>query len=904
MASWSQTFSVNNKYSITLNVTESSYSIQNNTSVVAYSLTMQTAPSSYVGFSNYRMQVGISLNGSKIYSYDNSRDFNPTAQASYSETLASGTVTITHAVDGSKTIACAANVTVASGSYSPGAADISGQSLALTTIPRASTISGTVKGTIDATTTINITRTSSSFTHKLKFTLGTQNMTLPSGSYAGDSYSWTPSSADWLAQFPTQTSRSGTLTLETYYSGSKIGENSYTFTLSIPSDWKPTVGLTLTPSSSIPFTGNPYVATFSAIQAAITGTASNGAAISKYEISGAFSKTVNTSSGSTTQTSGTISTSGTKTVTVKITDARGLTATVSKTCTFLAVADVLSTASWSGSFTIDAAKSITITRQSTSFQHKLKFTVGSASETLPSGSYAATSYSWTPAAATYAAQLPTQTSITGTLKLSTYNGSTLLGSVEYSITLAIPSSWAPTVSVTLTPTNANAYCASINKYVAGYSKIHAAITGAATQGAAIVSYTISGAFSKTLNTSAGSTSAESGIIATSGSKTVTVKITDARGKTKSVSATCTYLSYAAPAISALSYARGSYVGGSWTASDTGTDLKVTFTGACSLGSQSPANKMTWSIGSPVSQSGSNLSNGGSITQYKTGIGTTTAYSILVTVTDAVGNSASRKISVPTLEIPFVIDPTKPAIGIGGVPNATRVLNVSSTWGVGQGRGLVMPSTTDILAEADAMTTNGVKFYTLSGSDYTGNIPFWLTAANCYGIGIAAYRTDGYRFAAIIPNSASYGVAVNNTNTGAGTWVGWRSVHVNELDGILPITKGGTGAATAAAARTALDVFSTSETRKVIHSSIASGGTAVVNYGAEASGIVVFCNSAYTAGRTIILSSCSASGTVYSKNMDSSTSVSLTNGSSKLTITNGVGGYVFIDVMVLYGVASL
>lgn len=468
MASWSQTFSVNNKYSLTLECSEQSYSVANNTSVVAYKLTMATAANSFTGYSDYRTTISVSINGSSVYSYNAARDFNPSAASSYSEVLTSGTVTVSHNNDGSKTCACAASVSVASGTYSPGSASIS-QNLTLTTIPRAST------------------------------------------------------------------------------------------------------------------------------------------------------------------------------------------------------------ASWSGDFVIGTGKAITITRASSSFTHKLTFALGSHTETPTSS--AGTSYTWTPTAANWAAQFPTQTSRTGTLTLYTYNGSTLIGSNAYTFTLKIPDSWKPSVSLSLSPYSTNAFISGTGLYVAGYSAIQAAATATAATGAAIVSYTFSGAFSKTVQTSATSTTQTSGVIATSGSKSVTVTVTDARGRTGTATVTCSYTSYAFPAVSALSYARGTYSGGTWTASDSGEDLRVVFSATCSLSSQ--GNSMTYSVPA-MSATGSNTS-GESVTLYRTGIGTVTAYTVTVTVTDSVGNSSSRSVFVPTVEIPFVLDPTLPAVGVGAVPQTARTLEIAESW---------------------------------------------------------------------------------------------------------------------------------------------------------------------------------------------------------------------------------
>lgn len=478
MATWTQTFSVNNKYSLTLECTEQSYSIPNNTSVVAWKLTMATAAYSYTGYADYRTTVSVSINGTQVYSYNASRDFNPQATSSYSEVLASGTATVAHNNDGTKSCACAASVTVASGTYSPGTASIS-QTLALTTIPRASS------------------------------------------------------------------------------------------------------------------------------------------------------------------------------------------------------------ASWSGDFTIGTGKAITITAATSSFRHELTFTVGSATA---SASVAAgtTSYTWTPASGTFASQFPTQTSRTGTMVLKTYNGSNLIGSTSYSFTLKIPDSWKPsTPSITLSPVNSNAWLAGKGIYVQGYTQTRVRATSTASAGTTISSWSVSGAASMTQ--SGTSLDKTSGVIASSGSKSFTVTVTDARGRTASASASASYVSYSAPAVTSMTVTRGTYSGGTWTASDSGSDLRAVFKAACSLSGN--GNVMAWSIGAPFNVSGTALANNGTITEYVTGVGTTTAYTPTVTVTDELGSSGSKSVLVPTIEIPFVVNVTKPAIGVGAVPQTERTLELADNWMVRPGGGI-------------------------------------------------------------------------------------------------------------------------------------------------------------------------------------------------------------------------
>lgn len=567
MATWTTKFSAKSEYSLTLEVTEKSYNVANNTSVVEYKLTM--ACTGFVGFSNYNVQGSLSIGGSSVWSYNASRAFNYPVKNGYSEVLATGTKTITHDTDGTGSCAAAAYVLVAGGGdgISPGRAPSSGNlggTLPLTTIPRASTATVPSTYTIgSAGTAIAVSAASSAFTHRLKFTCGSQTQTVNLAAGV-TSYTWTPAASTWGPQFPTQTSRSVTVLLETLSGGTVIGSNSYT------------------------------------------------------------------------------------------------------------------------------------------------------------------------------------------------------------TTLKIPDSWAPSVSATLSQYSTNAFMAGKAFYVAGYSAIRAAIAGALGDSyTTIASYTIAGAWSKTVTTTAASTTQTSGVIASSGSKTVTITIKDARGRTGTWSGSVTYLAYAIPAITVLSYERGTYSGGTWAAGSAGTDLRITFKATCSLSGQ--GNDMDWTIGAPVSTSGSALSSGTQIVRYATGIGTTTLYTVAVSVTDDIGNTTTRAITVPTVEIPFVIDHEKPAIGIGAIPQTARTLELASSWGMKIGKGIIENLTNDILQDAMAQAVNTIQFYRGSGSSYTGTVPH---ANFGYGSFIVMRRASLQIMVLAISQSSNNGVAMNSSMDGA-TWVGWR-----------------------------------------------------------------------------------------------------------------------------------
>lgn len=426
-----------------------------------------------------------------------------------------------------------------------------------------------------------------------------------------------------------------------------------------------------------------------------------------------------------------------------------------------------STATVPSAYTIGAAGSaISIATASSAFTHRLTFSTGTQSQTVNIAA-GTTSYTWTPAAATWGPQFPTQTSRSVTVLLETLSGGSVIGSNTYTTTLSIPASWKPTVSASLSQYSTNSFMTGKAFYVAGYSAIRAAITGALGDSyTTIKSYTISGAWSKTVTTTASSTTQTSGVIASSGTKTTTITITDARGRTGTWSGNVSFLSYAVPAITTLTYARGTYSGGVWTSSASGTALRIQFKATCSLSGN--GNNMDWTIGAPVSASGTSLASGTQIEQFKTGIGTTTRYTVTVTVEDDIGNTVSRSITVPTVEIPFTIDPALPGIGVGAIPQTARTLELANNWTINPGAGVFATYTNDVLADALTVPAGNVKFFRGSGTTYTGSIP----SGGSYGYGgfIVIVRSSGVRLVVGVPLTPSGGIILNYHN--GTSWAGW------------------------------------------------------------------------------------------------------------------------------------
>lgn len=231
-----------------------------------------------------------------------------------------------------------------------------------------------------------------------------------------------------------------------------------------------------------------------------------------------------------------------------------------------------------GAMTMGTAATIKITPPVSGATSTITYKFGSASGTIVTKTSAA-SVSWTPPTS-LAAQIPNSASGTGTLTVETYSGSTKLGSRAYTVTISVPSTMTPTLTVALSdPTGrADTY----GGYIQSKSRLKVELTAAGVQGSTIKSYAIK--VGDIL--SATSDTATSGYLPASGSLTVTASATDSRGRTKTVTKTVTVTPYVSPTISALKVVRCKANG---TEDPTGAYAKATFSGAITaLGSKNTA----------------------------------------------------------------------------------------------------------------------------------------------------------------------------------------------------------------------------------------------------------------------------------------------------------------------------
>lgn len=220
----------NSSGSLYLNVyvEQGSQSITANTSTVNWRMTVSRTGAYYTHNHQGDSTLSLNLDGRNVhYSY-------PTWETSGEEyTLASGSSTISHNADGTKTLPISCTFNPNNGLH--GTITVSA-SLSLTTIPRSSSVSVSA-GVIGSAVTININRQSSSFKHTVRYAWAGKSGTIATN--VDTSATWTLP-FDFANDIPNSASGTGTIFVDTYSGSTKTGTQSTTLTASVPANVKPT----------------------------------------------------------------------------------------------------------------------------------------------------------------------------------------------------------------------------------------------------------------------------------------------------------------------------------------------------------------------------------------------------------------------------------------------------------------------------------------------------------------------------------------------------------------------------------------------------------------------------------------------------------------------------------------
>lgn len=218
--------------------------------------------------------------------------------------------------------------------------------------------------------------------------------------------------------------------------------------------------------------------------------------------------------------------------------------------------------------TLGTALTISVTRQSTSFTHTIEYKCGSASYASIVSKSSNTSINWTPPLE-LAKYNTTGTSVSVTLRITTYNGSTSVGNSTKTISCAIPASVVP--SCTVVVSDPTGYKDTYGSFLKGLSKIKVVITPTLAYDSPIASYkmTIDGV---TYTTASFTT----GVIKKAGSNmSVSATVKDKRGRSGTNREGTRYYSvtdYIEPVVSKLTVKRCDENG---IENDQGTHIQIT-----------------------------------------------------------------------------------------------------------------------------------------------------------------------------------------------------------------------------------------------------------------------------------------------------------------------------------------
>ena len=438
--------------------------------------------------------------------------------------------------------------------------------------------------------------------------------------------------------------------------------------------------------------------------------------------------------------------------------------------------------------------------------------VGSVSYTIP---------------ASWLTVIPNATSGTATVSVTTYaSDGTNLGTDTYSFTITAPASAVPTISLAAARID-NTVPSSWGIYVQGKSGVTITATASGYQGSTISSYTISGGATGTQTSNVFTIS----VIYSSGTVTYTVKATDSRGRTASASVSVSVVAYSAPSFSATEAFRCVAAG---TASDTGTYISAKASGTYS--SVSSKNSMTLKVQYALTTTGAystavTLTNGTASVIGNGSIDANYSFYVKFTLSDQF-TSIEKVLTVGTAAYTIFFRQGGKGVAFGKVSERTNAVEIDSSWDLYHGsdklngtvpitRGgtgavtapLALVALGAVAKAGDTMTGNlSIKgtyypsLYLLPTSNDTTN----RTVFEGSYVGASSFaawedatgnnrrmlevRTKAY--AASLDNAVMVRVCDN------GTWGNYRVFHAGMPTGV-PIANGGTGATTAANARSNL-----------------------------------------------------------------------------------------------------
>lgn len=217
-------------YRLRLWVDETSINESGNSSSVRVRLALLNTTTTFTG---YTFSAFVDINGQRL-----DWSGSPSMLSWNSETmLIDRTINVTHDSDGTKTIGFMARLNGAGG-YSPNTLEIGGSAFKLSDIARSSSFSSTTySGEIGGSIKIDINKSNSNFRHNIKSIW--YGKTTAIANNVDTTFTWSVPQS-FATDIPTSSSGTGSIVIETYNNGTKLGEQSVPLTLNVPDSIKPT----------------------------------------------------------------------------------------------------------------------------------------------------------------------------------------------------------------------------------------------------------------------------------------------------------------------------------------------------------------------------------------------------------------------------------------------------------------------------------------------------------------------------------------------------------------------------------------------------------------------------------------------------------------------------------------
>lgn len=258
----------------TLDVSEISYSIADNTSKVRIIWKSTQSGTSYNGFTRTAYYYYSVNGGSEI-----GKTVSYTLPQNSTKTIVDTTLTVPHEPDGSGTIKVR---TWMDTDISAGVIQKDSGTITLTTIPRKSTLSAS-NGELEKAQTLKATRKSDRFTHTLTWTCGAHKGTIATKSSAV-TWTFTPSK-ELSKEAPYGSKVCCSFKLTTYNGSNTVGSDSKDVWYTIPSTIKPACSLSLSDHKHYKEKYGGYIQGESMLDVTITATEAYDSPISQYSAS-------------------------------------------------------------------------------------------------------------------------------------------------------------------------------------------------------------------------------------------------------------------------------------------------------------------------------------------------------------------------------------------------------------------------------------------------------------------------------------------------------------------------------------------------------------------------------------------------------------------------------------------